>query len=91
MRWEYPFETEDGRADFHALRHSFISNLVRAGVSPKVAQQLARHSTIALTMDRYAHTAMGDLSAGVESLPPVPGNGKPKESEDDDRDRRAAR
>ena len=64
-----PFETPEGRADFHALRHSFISNLVRAGVSPKVAQQLARHSTITLTMDRYAHTAIGDLRAGVTCPP----------------------
>src|SRR5581483_5553721 len=36
-------------ADFHALRHTFISNLARGGVHPKVAQQLARHSTITLT------------------------------------------
>jgi len=31
------FETTEGRADFHALRHTFISNLARSGVSPKVA------------------------------------------------------
>ena len=28
-------------ADFHSLRHSYISNLVAAGVNPKVAQDLA--------------------------------------------------
>ena len=32
-------------ADFHALRHTFISNLARAGVHPRNAQALARHST----------------------------------------------
>ena len=31
-------------ADFHSLRHTFISNLARAGVHPKLAQSLARHS-----------------------------------------------
>ena len=31
---------------FHSLRHTFITNLSRANVSPKVAQQLARHSDI---------------------------------------------
>ncbi|MGL6194444.1 MAG: hypothetical protein ACRC2T_06430, partial [Thermoguttaceae bacterium] len=36
-------------ADFHGLRHTFISNLGKAGVSPKTAQVLARHSTIELT------------------------------------------
>ena len=33
-------------ADFHALRHSFITGLVTGGVNPKVAQTLARHSVI---------------------------------------------
>ena len=56
-------------ADFHALRHTFISNLARANVHPKVAQQLARHSTIGLTMDRYTHTVLGDLSDALTSLP----------------------
>lgn len=42
-------------ADFHALRHTYITNLATAGVSPKTAQTLARHSTITLTMDRYTH------------------------------------
>jgi len=42
-------------ADFHGLRHTFISNLANGGVHPKVAQALARHSTITLTMDRYTH------------------------------------
>lgn len=32
-------------ADFHANRHTFISNLAKAGVHPKLAQTLARHST----------------------------------------------
>ncbi len=45
--------------DFHALRHTFITNLARGGVHPKTAQSLARHSTITLTMDRYSHTVLG--------------------------------
>ena len=39
-------------ADFHALRHTFVSNLANS----KMAQPLARHSTITLTMDRYTHS-----------------------------------
>jgi site-specific recombinase XerD len=31
-------------ADFHGLRHTFVTNLCRAGVSPQTAQSLARHS-----------------------------------------------
>ncbi len=56
-------------ADFHALRHTFITNLARGGVHPKVAQQLARHSTITLTMDRYSHTVVGELSEALDALP----------------------
>ncbi len=56
-------------ADFHALRHTFITNLARAGVSPKVAQTLARHSTITLTMDRYTHILNGDLRTALNQLP----------------------
>ena len=47
--------------DFHALRHTFITRIVKAGVSPKEAQSLARHSTITLTMDRYAHIGLMDI------------------------------
>ena len=58
-------------ADFHALRHGFITYLVTANVPPKVAQTLARHSTITLTMDRYAHLGVGDLVEGLRKLPAV--------------------
>ncbi len=54
--------------DFHSLRHGFITYLVMANVPPKVAQALARHSTITLTMDRYTHLGMGDLVEAVGRL-----------------------
>ena len=57
-------------ADFHCLRHSFIWNLARGDVHPKVAQQLARHSTITLTMVRYSHTVLSELSALPEQASP---------------------
>jgi integrase len=64
------YRDADGRVcDFHALRHSFVSALARGGVHPKIAQQLARHSTITLTMDRYSHTIVGELAAGLQALP----------------------
>jgi Phage integrase family len=57
--------------DFHSLRHQYISNLASAGVHPKVAQTLARHSTISLTMDRYTHTQLIDLTDSVNCLPSI--------------------
>ena len=55
--------------DFHALRHTFISNLAAGGVHPKTAQRLARHSTITLTMDRYTHLRREDLAGALDVLP----------------------
>ncbi|MCX7429403.1 MAG: hypothetical protein NTW96_27735, partial [Planctomycetia bacterium] len=39
------------------------------GVHPKVAQALARHGSISLTMDRYTHTVVGDLRDALHALP----------------------
>ncbi len=64
--------------DFHALRHTFVTNLARGKVHPKIAQALARHSTITLTMDRYSHTDLGEQADALKGLPSVPtagGNG----------------
>ena len=56
-------DEQDRVADFHALRHTFVTNLVNAGMMPKDTKQLARHSTITLTMDRYAHVGIRDTAA----------------------------
>ena len=66
-----PFKTEEGVYDFHALRHQFISELARAGVHPKVAQKLARHSDINLTMNRYTHIELSEQKQALEQLPQI--------------------
>jgi len=66
------FETDDGRADFHSHRHTFISNLANSGVHPNLAKNLARHSTITLTMDRYSHVGILDMDTALKSLPGIP-------------------
>ena len=40
---------------FHGLRHTHATQLLNAGVHPKVAQERLGHSTIATTMDLYSH------------------------------------
>ena len=66
---DIPYVDEVGRyADFHALRHSFITNLGRSGAHAKTAQDLARHSTPLLTA-RYTHGFKGDEMAAVNALP----------------------
>jgi integrase/recombinase XerD len=59
-------------ADFHSFRHLFITNLERAGISPKMAQVLARHSDIRLTMNVYTHVELHDQTAAIGSLPGPP-------------------
>jgi excisionase family DNA binding protein len=56
-------------ADFHALRHSYVAMLDRAGVSLKQAMQLARHSDPKLTMAVYGRAQLHDLGAAVGRLP----------------------
>jgi integrase len=59
-------------ADFHgATRHTYISRIVQGGATPKVAQELARHSDIRLTLGRYAHAALHDVAAAVNGLPAI--------------------
>jgi integrase len=55
-------------ADFHSLRHSFISALGRAGVELRTVQLLAGHSSPVLTA-RYSHRRLHDLAGAVERLP----------------------
>lgn len=50
----------------------FVSNLSRAGIAPKVAQVLARHSDIRLTLGVYTHVELGDQLAAIGSLPGPP-------------------
>jgi integrase len=55
--------------DFHAFRHTYVSTLVNSGVSVKVAQELARHSTPTLTIGLYAHVRLHDLRGALDALP----------------------
>ena len=64
------WEDEQGRrADFHALRHTYGTLLSKAGVAPRVAMALMRHTDIKLTMNCYTDPRIFDLAGAVEKLP----------------------
>ena len=66
------YRDDDGQqADFHALRHTYLSRLGRSGASPKAMQRLARHTTVQLTLGRYTHANLFDLQSAVDMLPPI--------------------
>ena len=51
------------------LTHAAISTIVGRVASVKVAQELARHSTPALTIGRYSHVRSRDIQIALDSLP----------------------
>ena len=58
------------RIRFHDLRHSHATQLLLAGVHPKVAQERLGHSTITTTLDLYSHiteTMQEDAAAPIDA------------------------
>lgn len=66
----YAVEGPDGPeyADFHSLRHSFLTLGGRSGIDLRTLQELAGHSKPELTA-RYSHRRLYDLAGAVEKLP----------------------
>ena len=69
-------------ADFHALRHSYLTLLGRSGVDLRTAQELAGHSTPTLTA-RYSHRRLHDLAGAVDKLPNLVPNSNTPNTEDE--------
>lgn len=57
-----------GTVSLHRFRHSFASNLIRAGANAKAVQQLMRHANIQMTLDTYSHLLQEDLSEAANSV-----------------------
>jgi integrase len=56
------------RIRFHDLRHSHATQLLLAGVHPKVAQERLGHSTITTTLDLYSHVTETMQSDAAQRL-----------------------
>lgn len=63
-----PYQLDGRDADFHSLRHTFITRVLRSGASPKEVQELARHQDPQLTLALYAHADDAAKRAAVEKL-----------------------
>ena len=67
-------EDEASRLDgvtWHALRHTFASRLVAAGVDLRTVQELGGWRTLSM-IQRYAHLSPGHLAAAVEKIVAAP-------------------
>lgn len=56
----------------HALRHTFATNCVRAGVDVRTLSEMIGHTKIAFTLQQYVHT---NLSTMMEAMGAVEGLG----------------
>lgn len=52
----------------HEMRHSYLSEMARRKVDPKVLQTLAGHAKFATTMDIYTHVDMEDKQRAVDLM-----------------------
>jgi integrase len=58
----------DGDNRFHDLRHTHASQMLAAGVHPKVASERLGHSTIGITLDLYSHVMPGMQADAAEQV-----------------------
>ena len=66
---EIPDQILGGKLDFHALRTAFVNLVFEYGqVSPKEAQDLARHSTPELTFNVYGRSREASLANAIERV-----------------------
>lgn len=57
-----------GEATNHRFRHSFASNLIRAGADIKSVQLLMRHENVEITLNTYSHLLGADLEKAVDKI-----------------------
>ena len=53
-------------ASFHSLRHTFVTRLMRRGISPALIQAAVGHSTMMMT-EHYTHISSEDLARGLST------------------------
>ena len=59
------------RVRFHDVRHTHATQLLLAGVHPRIAQERLGHSTVVLTLDLYSHvtaTMQEDAAAKIDEV-----------------------
>lgn len=79
-RWKLPlpegvkikgddFKVDTSQLDLHAMRYTFITELIGAGVDPKSVQYLAGHKDIKTTLAIYAQFKGGNVEDAINNLP----------------------
>ena len=55
------------KTTWHSLRKAYVTNLVKSGLDLKTVMELARHSTLQLTMEVYADVDRQSMRLGAEA------------------------
>lgn len=58
----------------HVLRHTYCTNLINAGISTKSVQYLMGHSSVSVTLDRYAHNSFEQATKELAGNGIIPAN-----------------
>ncbi len=57
-----------GKANFHALRHTFATRCIEAGVDVKTLSEFLGHSDVKTTLNRYVHSSFELKQKSMEQL-----------------------
>ena len=52
----------------HVCRHTYCSNMAKAGMNPKALQYLMGHSDISVTLNTYTHINLEDVREEIARL-----------------------
>lgn len=55
----------------YVCRHTYCSNMAKAGMNPKTLQYLMDHSDITVTLDTYTHLGLEDATEELKRLAEV--------------------
>ena len=55
--------------DFHSLRYTCGTMLAKAGVAPRIAMEIMRHTDMRLTMNLYTDPRLLDTARAIERMP----------------------
>ena len=62
---------KDEIVDLYSLRHSCATLLTKAGIAPRVVQEIMRHANLTTTMKAYTHIELHDMAGALAALPAV--------------------
>lgn len=64
----YLKETGISNKNFHALRHTFATNLITTGADAKSLSEILGHANVQITLNRYVHPSMDDKRSQLDLL-----------------------